>query len=65
MLEKKAAEARVSGSQVLISAEGIEMLREREEKKQKEKSGRRKQEKLNKEKEKDDLAKTTWEKQRK
>ena len=37
MLEKKAAEARVSGSQVLISAEGIEMLREREERSRKKK----------------------------
>ena len=57
--KKKAAETRVTGSRVLTSAEGLAMLREKEEKKQKEKEEKekRKQERLKKKKEKDDLAK--------
>ena len=57
--KKKATETRITGSRVLTSAEGIAILREREEKKRKEKEEkeRRKQERLNKKKEKDNLAK--------
>ena len=65
--KKKATETRITGSRVLTSAEGIAILREREEKKRKEKEEkeRRKQERLNEKKEKDNLAKKAEEKAKK
>ena len=52
MVEKKSAETRVTGSRILTSAEGLAILREKEEKKQKEKEDKekRKLERLKKKK---------------
>ena len=57
--KKKSSTTRVTGSRVLTSAEGLAILRENEEKKQKEKEEKekRKQERLSKRKQKEDLAK--------
>ena len=57
--KKKSSTTRVTGSRVLTSAEGLAILREKEEKKQKEKEDKekRKQERLSKRKQKEDLAK--------
>ena len=52
----KSSSTRVTGSQVLTSAEGVEILRGKEEKKQKKKD-KRKKERLDKWREKDKLAK--------
>ena len=59
VVEKKSAETRVTGSHILISAEGLAILREKEEKKQKEKEDKekRKLERLKKKKDKEELAK--------
>ena len=59
VVEKRSAETRVTGSRILTSAEGLAILREKEEKKQKEKEGKekRKQERLKKKKDKEELAK--------
>ena len=40
--EKKAGETRITGSRVLTSTEGIAILREKEEKKKREKEGKEK-----------------------
>jgi len=57
--KKKASETRVTGLRVLTSAEGIAILKEKEEKKQKEKEEKekRKQDRLEKRKQKEELAK--------
>ena len=59
VVEKKSAETRVTGSRILTSAEGLAILREKEEKKQKEKEDKekRKLERLKKKKDKEELAK--------
>ena len=41
VVEKKSAETRVTGSRILTSTEGLAILREKEEKKQKEKEDKR------------------------
>ena len=58
MVEKKSAETRVTGSRILTSAERLAILREKEEKKQKEKEGKKEEaRKAEKKKDKEELAK--------